>query len=210
MQAPDLAIQELKRCMKELGLPGVQIGSHINDWNLDAPELDPFWKVAEELQAAIFVHPWSDSAENSARMKPYWGEWLVGMPCETTLAVCSMTMGGVLERYPRLKVCFAHGGGAFLATLGRIDHGFNVRPDLCALRVKHPPSHYLDRIYIDSLVHDLDTLKFNIGKIGADRIMLGSDCTHDLDIFTLFICCPLSFFFFSGSTGVSPQSNLPF
>ncbi|KAJ3375739.1 hypothetical protein GGF31_002943 [Allomyces arbusculus] len=175
MQAPELAAQELRRCVQELGLAGVQIGSHVNAWNLDAPELDVFWKAAEELQAAIFVHPWNDATETPDRMKPYWGAWLVGMPCETTLAICSVTMGGVLDRFPRLKLCFAHGGGAFLATLGRIDHGFNVRPDLCATRTKHPPSHYLNKIHIDSLVHDLDTLKFSIAKIGADRIMLGSD-----------------------------------
>ncbi|KAI9189967.1 hypothetical protein H9P43_001400 [Blastocladiella emersonii ATCC 22665] len=175
LQAPDLAVAEMKRCVQELGLRGIQIGSHIGEWNLDAPELDAVWRAAEELGVAIFVHPWNDAWETPARQKPYWGAWLVGMPCETTQAICSVTMGGVLDRFPKLKMCFAHGGGSFLATLGRIDHGFNVRPDLCATRVKHPPSHYLDRIYIDSLVHDLDTLKFVINKIGHDHIMLGSD-----------------------------------
>ncbi|ORZ39344.1 2-amino-3-carboxymuconate-6-semialdehyde decarboxylase-like protein [Catenaria anguillulae PL171] len=175
MQAPHLAVQEMKRCMSELGLAGIQIGSHVGEWNLDAPELDVFWAAAEETQCPIFVHPWTDSKETAERLKPYWGAWLVGMPCETTLAMCSLTMGGVLDRFPRLKICFAHGGGSFLATLGRIDHGFNVRPDLCAIRTKNAPSTYLNKLYIDSLVHDLDTLKFCIKKIGADHIMLGSD-----------------------------------
>ncbi|KAI9216836.1 2-amino-3-carboxymuconate-6-semialdehyde decarboxylase [Blastocladiella britannica] len=175
MQAPELAVQEMTRCMTELGLHGLQIGSHVGEWNLDAPELDVFWRAAEAIQCPIFVHPWNDSSETPNRQRPYWGAWLVGMPCETTLAMCSVTMGGVLERFPNLKLCFAHGGGSFLATLGRIDHGFNVRPDLCATKTKHPPSYYLDKLYIDSLVHDLDTLKFVIQKIGASHIMLGSD-----------------------------------
>ncbi|KAL7754346.1 hypothetical protein RI367_000327 [Sorochytrium milnesiophthora] len=177
MQAPELAVPELRRCVQELGLRGVQIGSHVNEWNLDAPELDPVWEAAQELDTLVFVHPWTDASETPSRMKAYWHPWLVGMPCETSLAVVSMTMGGVFEKFPRLKVCFAHGGGSFLATLGRIDHGFEARPDLCATRVSHPPSYYVRNapIYIDSLVHDLDTLKFVITKIGKDRIVLGSD-----------------------------------
>lgn len=131
MQAPELAVQELTRCVKELGFPGVEIGSHINNWNLDAPELDPVFAAAEELGCAIFVHPWD--MELGGRMSRYWLPWLVGMPAETAQAICCMIFGGVLERYPRLKVCFAHGGGAFPFTIGRIEHGFNVRPDLCAV-----------------------------------------------------------------------------
>lgn len=131
MQAPELAVQELTRCIKELGFPGVEIGSHINDWNLDARELDPIFAAAEELGCAIFVHPWD--MELTGRMAKYWLPWLVGMPGETAQAICCMIFGGVLERYPRLRVCFAHGGGAFPFTIGRIEHGFNVRPDLCAV-----------------------------------------------------------------------------
>ncbi|KAI9144696.1 2-amino-3-carboxymuconate-6-semialdehyde decarboxylase-like protein [Paraphysoderma sedebokerense] len=175
MQAPELAVQELRRCVNELGLKGVQIGSHVNEWNLDAPELAPIFAAAEELDCAIFVHPWNDANEVPPRMKNYWFPWLIGMPCETTMAVCSLVMGGVMERHPNLKVAFAHGGGSFVATLGRIQHGFDVRPDLCATKTKIPPIKFLDRIYIDSLVHDIDTLKFLIKKLGPNRIMLGSD-----------------------------------
>ncbi|KAJ7384197.1 hypothetical protein OS493_023526 [Desmophyllum pertusum] len=108
MQAPELAVQELTRCVKELGFPGVEVGSHINEWNLDAPELQPVFAAAEELDCAIFVHPWD--MELTGRMSKYWLPWLVGMPGETAQAVCCMIFGGVLERYPKLKVCFAHGG----------------------------------------------------------------------------------------------------
>lgn len=87
-------------------------------------------QAAEDLNAALFVHPWDMQLDG--RMKKYWLPWLVGMPSETATAICSLLMGGVLEKFPRLKICFAHGGGAFPYLIGRIEHGYNVRPDLCA------------------------------------------------------------------------------
>ncbi|CAH3195623.1 unnamed protein product [Porites evermanni] len=173
MQAPELAVQELTRCVKELGFPGVEIGSHINNWNLDAPELDPVFAAAEELGCAIFVHPWD--MELGGRMSKYWLPWLVGMPAETAQAICCMIFGGVLERYPRLKVCFAHGGGAFPFTIGRIEHGFNVRPDLCAVANPINPRKYIGQIYTDSLVHDEKALKLLVDTIGQENVILGSD-----------------------------------
>ncbi|CAH3183345.1 unnamed protein product [Porites lobata] len=173
MQAPELAVQELTRCVKELGFPGVEIGSHINNWNLDAPELDPVFAAAEELGCAIFVHPWD--MELGGRMAKYWLPWLVGMPAETAQAICCMIFGGVLERYPRLKVCFAHGGGAFPFTIGRIEHGFNVRPDLCAVENPINPRKYIGQIYTDSLVHDEKALKLLVDTIGQENVILGSD-----------------------------------
>ncbi|XP_072179511.1 2-amino-3-carboxymuconate-6-semialdehyde decarboxylase-like isoform X1 [Diadema setosum] len=173
MQAPELAVQELKRCKEELGFPGIQIGSHINQWNLDAAELQPVFAAAEELNMSIFVHPWD--MELGGRMAKYWLPWLVGMPGETATAMCSMIFGGVLERFPKLKVCFAHGGGAFPFTIGRIEHGFNVRPDLCAVENSVNPRKYLGQIYTDSLVHDERALKYLVETIGEDRVLLGSD-----------------------------------
>jgi aminocarboxymuconate-semialdehyde decarboxylase len=98
-----------------------------------------------------------------------------GMPSETAMAVCCMTMGGVLERFPRLKVCFAHGGGAFPYTLGRISHGHAVRPDLCAVENTISPQKYIGQIWTDSLVHDEKALKYLLAVIGQNRVMLGSD-----------------------------------
>jgi aminocarboxymuconate-semialdehyde decarboxylase len=114
----------------QLGLAGVQIGSHVNEWTLSDPALFPVFKTAAELGAAIFVHPWD--MMGSDLMKKYFLPWLVGMPAETSLAICSMLFGGIFERLPDLRVCFAHGGGAFPVSLGRVQHGFDVRPDLCA------------------------------------------------------------------------------
>jgi aminocarboxymuconate-semialdehyde decarboxylase len=173
MQAPELAIQELERCMTSLGLAGVQIGSHVNDWNLDHASLFPVWQAAEQLGAAVFVHPWEMLGRD--RMPKYWLPWLVGMPAETCLAICSLIFGGVLERLPRLRVCFAHGGGAFPGTIGRIEHGFRVRPDLCAVDNPKSPRAYLGRFYVDSLVHDADALRHLIELLGAKRVALGSD-----------------------------------
>ncbi|GAB4372530.1 MAG: amidohydrolase family protein [Acidobacteriota bacterium] len=173
MQAPDLAIRELERCVRELGLPGVQIGSHVEQWDLDAPELFPVFEAAQDLGAAILVHPWEMMGRKETPR--YWMPWLVGMPAETTRAICCMIFGGVLERLPRLRVMFAHGGGAFPYTLGRIEHGFKVRPDLCAVNNDRPPSAYLDRIWTDSIVHDPDALRFLLARLGSERVALGSD-----------------------------------
>lgn len=172
MQSPDLAIQELERCM-EIGLAGVQIGTHINQWNLDAPEVFAVLEVAQDLGAAVFVHPWDMMGKEN--MPKYWLPWLVGMPAETALAISSMIFGGVFERLPKLRVAFAHGGGSFPATVGRIEHGFNVRPDLCAVDNDVNPREYLGKFYLDSLVHDPVILKYLIDLMGSDKIVLGSD-----------------------------------
>jgi aminocarboxymuconate-semialdehyde decarboxylase len=173
MQDPELAIRELERCIKELGLRGVEIGSHVNDWNLDHPTLFPFFEAAQQLEAAVFVHPWDVLGKD--RLSRYCLAWLVGMPAETSLAICSVIFGGVLERLPRLRLCFAHGGGAFSGTIGRIEHGFRARPDLCSVANDKNPRSYLGRFYVDSLVHDAEALRFLIGLMGADKIALGSD-----------------------------------
>lgn len=173
LQAPDLALRELERCAGELGLAGVEIGSHVNDWNLSDPALFPVFARAAELGCAVFVHPWDMMGQ--ARMQKYWLPWLVGMPAEVSLAICSLIFSGVLERLPRLRVAFAHGGGAFPGTLGRIEHGFHVRPDLVAADNPHPPSAYLSRIYVDSLVHDARALRLLLEVFGPARIALGTD-----------------------------------
>jgi len=173
MQSPDVAIRELERCVRDLGLAGVEIGSNVNGANLDSPEIFPVLEAAASLGAAVFVHPWE--AAGRERMTRYWLPWLVGMPAETSLAICSLIFGGVLERLPTLRIAFAHGGGAFPATIGRIVHGFDVRPDLCAVDNAVSPREYLRRIYLDSLVHDPLALRYLVDRMGADRIALGSD-----------------------------------
>lgn len=173
MQSPKHAVKELERSVRELGLAGVQIGSHVGDWNLSDPALFEVFEAAQELDAAIFVHPWDMMGE--ARMPKYWLPWLVGMPAEVSLAICSMIFGGVFERLPRLRVAFAHGGGSFPSTIGRIEHGFEARPDLCAIDNPVNPRSYIGRFYVDSLVHDPRVLSYLLELFGPDRIVLGSD-----------------------------------
>ena len=188
LQDPDLAARELERCVRELNLSGVEIGTHVdpNDHchgpdcrNLDDASLDVVWRTAEKVGAAIFVHPWDMMGKK--RMPKYWLPWLVGMPAETSLAICSMIFGGVFERFPKLRVAFAHGGGSFPFTIGRIEHAFHVRPDLVAIDNKTEPKKYLAtdsgpaRFYVDSLVHDAGALKVLIQLFGAQRVALGSD-----------------------------------
>ncbi|MBP8614950.1 MAG: amidohydrolase, partial [Thermomonas sp.] len=173
-----LAIRELERCMDELGLQGVQIGSHISGpngvhWNLDAPELFDFFQAASDLGAAILVHPWDMMGTDS--MPKYWLPWLVGMPAEQSRAACCLVFGGVLERLPKLRVCMAHGGGSFPYTIGRIEHGFNMRPDLVATDNFRNPREYLKRLYFDSWVADDAALRYLLETCGIDRVMLGTD-----------------------------------
>jgi aminocarboxymuconate-semialdehyde decarboxylase len=173
LQDPALAVDELERCVKHLGLAGVQIGSHVGERNLSDAALFPVFAKAAELGAAVFVHPWDMMGEE--RMQKYWLPWLVGMPAEVSLAICSMIFGGVLERLPSLRVCFAHGGGAFAGTVGRVQHGFEARPDLCAVDNLRGPVDYLGKFFVDSLVHDARTLRFVLDVFGDDAVCLGSD-----------------------------------
>lgn len=173
LQSPDLAVEELDRCVRDLGMPGVEIGTHVGAWNLDEPALFPVFERAAELGAVVFVHPWDMAGKD--QMRKYWLPWLVGMPAESSRAICSLIFGGVFERLPRLKVLVAHGGGAFSFTLGRIEKGFRVRPDLCAVDNDRNPREYLDRFHVDSLVHDAESFRFLLRLMGPERIVLGSD-----------------------------------
>jgi len=173
MQAPDFACRELERCVRELGFAGVQIGTHVNGWNLDQPELFPVFERAQALGASVLVHPWDMMGKE--RMERYFLQWLVGMPAETTLAICSLIFGGVFDRLPKLKICFAHGGGSFAGTLARIDAGYRARPDLCGVNNCKRPRDYLRSFYVDSLVQDARTLRFLIELMTVERIALGSD-----------------------------------
>ena len=173
MQDADLSIKELTRLKEIQGIAGVQIGSHINGWNLDDPRIFPILQAAQDLDLSVFVHPWQ--MLGSDRMNLYWLPWLVGMPAETALSICSLIFGGVFEKLPKLRIAFAHGGGAFPSIIGRLEHGYNVRPDIVATHNKHNPRDYIGKFYLDSLVHEPSVLQYMIDLFGADCIALGSD-----------------------------------
>lgn len=172
MQDTEEAIKELERC-KKIGLLGVQIGSNINDLNLSEPQFFPIFEAAQELDMAIMIHPWNMMGMES--MRKYWLPWLVGMPAETSRAACSLIFGGVLERLPRLRVCFSHAGGSFLPTIGRIEHGYNCRPDLVAIHNNVNPRQYIGDFWVDSITHDAKLLEYILDMQGSKRVMLGSD-----------------------------------
>lgn len=173
MQDADLSIKELERCHNSLGMAGVQIGSHVNGWNLDDERIFPVLEAAADLGSAVFVHPWQMLGKE--RMGLYWLPWLVGMPAETALSMCSMIFGGVFEKLPALRVAFAHGGGAFPGIIGRLEHGFNVRPDIVATANERNPREYIGQFYVDSLVHEPAMLNYMIELFGSNRVALGSD-----------------------------------
>ncbi len=173
LQDTDMAINEMERCVQELKMPGLQIGSNINGINLSDEKFFPFYKRAEALGCSLFVHPWEMMGE--MQMQKYWLPWLVGMPAETSRAICSFIFGGVFEKFPALKIAFAHGGGSFPITIGRIEHGFNVRPDLVAIDNKINPRDYIGKFWIDGLVHDEKAMRYILDVMDEDKICMGSD-----------------------------------
>jgi len=173
LQDTELAILEMERCVKELKMPGLEIGSNVNDENLSEKKFFPFYEAAEKLGCSLFVHPWEMMGEK--QMEKYWLPWLVGMPAEIARAICSMIFGGVFEKFPKLRVAFAHGGGSFPYTIGRIAHGFAARPDLVAIDNDINPGDYINRFWVDSLVHDKKAFSYLLDVMGEDKICLGSD-----------------------------------
>ena len=172
MQDSEIAIKELERA-KSIGLVGIQIGSNINDENLSEEKFFPIFEACERLGMAVLIHPWQMMGFGS--MEKYWLPWLVGMPAETSRAACSMIFGGVLERLPNLRICFSHAGGSFLPTIGRIEHGFNSRPDLVAIDNPINPRDYLGKFWVDCITHDIEALKYILKLQGSKRVCLGSD-----------------------------------
>lgn len=173
MQDPQLAIQELHRLKNELGIVGVQIGSNVNQLNLNEPQFFPIFEACEQLGMSIMIHPWEMMGQSE--MEKYWLPWLVGMPAETARAMASLIFGGVLERLPNLRVLASHAGGSFIPTLGRIEHGYNCRPDLVAVDNTRNPREYLGKFWTDCITHDLDLLKYILAVQGSEKVCLGTD-----------------------------------
>ncbi len=173
MQDSALSIKEMKRCKEELGFPGLQIGSNVNGKNLDDPEFYAFYEAAEEMGVSLFIHPWDVMGKD--RTEKYFLQWLVSMPAETTLAICSFIFGGVFDKFPALKVMFAHAGGAFPFTVGRIEHGYYARPDLCNVNNVAKPTDYFGKFWVDGITHDPDALRYLLKIIGHKKIAFGTD-----------------------------------
>jgi aminocarboxymuconate-semialdehyde decarboxylase len=178
LQDTDLAVKELRYCRERLGLRAVEIGSCPAGRDLDDPVLLPFFEACAGLDMAVFVHPASPLV-GQERLTRYYFPLIVGNPLETALAASKLIYGGVLERWPQLRVCFAHGGGAFPFTLARLDHGWRVRPEGPAA-IPRPPREYARLLYFDSLTLSADNLRFVVEQFGAERVVLGSDYPFDM------------------------------
>jgi len=171
LHLPALAVGELERCMRDLALGGVAISTTAAGMELGDPALRPFWEKAEELEAAVYIHP---GGNRDRRFKRYslWNS--VGQAFEEAMAISSLMYEGVLETFPRLEICISHGGGYMPFYMGRIDRNY-VEKANTRINMKRPPIDYLRMLYFDSCVYERVVLQHLVDKVGADRVLLGSD-----------------------------------
>ncbi|HEY6023086.1 MAG TPA: amidohydrolase family protein [Pseudolabrys sp.] len=174
---PARAADELKRAVTQLGLRGSMFASNVAGRNLDDPSFEPLWATAEELGAFMFVHP--NNVAGADRLKSYYLANLIGNPLDTTIAAASLLFGGVMDRYPKLKIMLAHGGGFTPYQAARWEHGWAVRPEP-KKNIPKQPQNIAKRFYYDTILHSAPVLEFMIGHVGADRVMLGSDYPYDM------------------------------
>jgi len=177
LQYTEMAVAELERCVKKLGMRGVEISTNVNGGELSDPRLDKFFAKVEELDVLIFIHP--AGFTHADRFRDHYFINLIGHPLESTLAISQLIFGGVLERHQGLKICIAHGGGYLPAYAGRMDHGYHARAD-CREGLPLLPSTYLKRLYFDTMVFEPDQIAFLAAKYGSDHVLLGSDYPYDM------------------------------
>lgn len=178
LQAPELAAEELRYAVDDLGMVGAQVATTVAGADLDDDGLEPFWSAAAERRCLILVHP--DQVLPGRPRPRYFLNNTVGNAAETTIAVAHLVCGGVLERHPGLRVCVVHGGGYLPYQAGRLDHGYAARPDLAGRRLSRPPSEYLRSLYYDTVTHSARALRFLIEFAGADHVVLGSDYPFEM------------------------------
>jgi aminocarboxymuconate-semialdehyde decarboxylase len=176
LQHPELAVEQLQHCVGKLDMRGVEISTAVNGRELDDPAFAPFWAKAEELGCLIFIHPFGTSL--GERVNRFYLQNLIGQPIETTIALSHLIFGGVLDRYPGLKILAAHGGGYLPHYIGRSDHGYRARPD--AHTMKQAPSEYLRKLYFDTLIYSPDTLRQLVNQVGVSQLVVGTDYPFDM------------------------------
>jgi aminocarboxymuconate-semialdehyde decarboxylase len=177
LQHPQLAVEQLIHAVKTLGLKGVEISTAVNGNELDAPLLTPFWAKAQELGALVFIHPFGTTL--GERVRSHYLSNIIGQPLETTIALSHLIFGGVLDRYPGLKIVAAHGGGYLPSYCGRSNHGHEVRPEARA-GAKRAPIEYLREMWFDSVVYEPQALKHLVDVVGATQIVIGTDYPFDM------------------------------
>jgi aminocarboxymuconate-semialdehyde decarboxylase len=171
LHVPALAVGELERCLRELELKGVAISTTAGGRELGDTALRPFWAKVEELGALVYIHP---GGNRDRRFKRFhlWNS--VGQAFEEAMAIASLMYDGVLEEFPRLKICISHGGGYMPFYMGRIDRNY-VEKANTRINMRKPPIDYLRMLWFDSCVYERSVLSHLVDKVGADRVLLGSD-----------------------------------
>jgi aminocarboxymuconate-semialdehyde decarboxylase len=177
LQVPDEALKELERAVKKLGLRGVEVGSHVGKRELGDEAFWPIYKALEEMNVPIFIHP--HHVAGLDRLLDFYLNNLIGNPLDTTIAAANLIFNGVFEKYPGLKIILAHGGGQFPFIMGRIEHGYEVRPEPKE-KVHQPPRAFLKNFYFDTITHNPDALRYLIAFAGSDHVLLGSDYPYDM------------------------------
>lgn len=177
MQSVDLAVAELLRAVKELGMKGAQIGSNVNGKDLDDPSFEPFWKTVSDLDCVILMH--SNNPAGGERMKDYYLANMIGNRFEVTLAACRLIFSGTMDRFPNLKVVVGQGGGYLPYAAGRMDHAWRAE-EAPKKNVKVPPSTYIPRFYFDSITQRESEFNYLASQVGLDRVAIGTDAPFDM------------------------------
>jgi len=177
LQEPEVAADELERAVKECGLRGAMLMSNVDGETLDSDRFLPIYERAVKLDVPLYIHP--TSPINHAAMDDYRLVPILGFGVDTTLAVLRLVFSGVLKRLPGLKLVASHLGGVFPYLRGRIETGFNAYPE-CRVNISDPPSRYLKRVWMDSIIYDGDIFMSAYAFSGPDKIMLGSDFPHQI------------------------------
>ncbi len=177
MQDGNEAAKELEHCMKTLKFKGVEILTNVAGRELSDRAFAPFWKKAEELDALAIIHP--NGFTEGQRLSRFYFNNVIGNPFETTLALHYLIFDGVLERHPNLKIFAMHGGGFLAAYSGRIDHAWGARSDSNA-NLPKPPTSYLKKVYVDTVVFTPAQLKALVDTFGSDHVIMGTDYPFDM------------------------------
>lgn len=176
LQEPRLAVEQAEEAVRKLGLKGIEISTIINDVDASDRRFEPFWQKMKELDAVVFMHPHTNTL--GPRLSQYYLSNIVGQPAETAITLSKMIFDGLFDRHEGIKLCASHGGGYLPLSISRSDHGYSVRPEACACRLK--PSEYLKKIWFDTVIYEPVHLKRLIEQVGVSRIVVGTDYPFDM------------------------------
>jgi aminocarboxymuconate-semialdehyde decarboxylase len=177
LQFPELAAEQLEHAVKKLGLKGPAVGASCAGADFSDPKFHPFWKKCEDLDVLVFIHPQSTPELHKRLAGNGWLANTIGNPLDTTICLSKLIFEGTLDRFPRLKVCSAHGGGYLPSYAPRSDHACRVGPDQCnpAIQLKKKPTEYLRTMYFDTLVFTSEMLRHLAAEVGSSQLMIGTD-----------------------------------